>query len=114
LPYKYKLADYNGQAINTYPSGGTSATTINVGSTLFFKSVKVSYLVRILSTYGFTYSGSIFSSPDFTNLYLYQGTPTTGSTVTSFIIAMTNTWFSFNSGGGFTALFSFLLVIQLI
>jgi hypothetical protein len=30
LPYKYILADYNGQATYTSTSGGTSATTINV------------------------------------------------------------------------------------
>jgi hypothetical protein len=61
------LADYNGQHIST--SGGTSATTINVD--YLVPSVKVSYLWdNLFSTYGFTYSGSIFSSPDFTNLYL--------------------------------------------
>jgi hypothetical protein len=69
LPYKYILADYNGQATYTSTSGGTSATTINVD--YLVPSVKVSYLWdNLFSTYGFTYSGSIFSSPDFTNLYL--------------------------------------------
>jgi hypothetical protein len=69
IPYKYILADYNGQATYTSTSGGTSATTINVD--YLVPSVKVSYLWdNLFSTYGFTYSGSIFSSPDFTNLYL--------------------------------------------
>jgi hypothetical protein len=70
LPYKYILADYNGQATYTSTSGGIS----NNYKCRLLPSVKVSYLWdNLFSTYGFTYSGSIFSSPDFTNLYLtYQ------------------------------------------
>jgi hypothetical protein len=67
LLYKYILADYNGQ--NIIYIWWWSATTINVD--YLVPSVKVSYLWdNLFSTYGFTYSGSIFSSPDFTNLYL--------------------------------------------
>jgi hypothetical protein len=66
---RFSLRRFNGQATYTSTSGGTSATTINVD--YLVPSVKVSYLWdNLFSTYGFTYSGSIFSSPDFTNLYL--------------------------------------------
>jgi hypothetical protein len=68
LPYKYILADYNGQS--TYvASGTTSGSTINID--YLVPSVKVSYLWdKIFEKYGFTYDGTIFSNDDFLNLWL--------------------------------------------
>jgi hypothetical protein len=83
LPYKYILADYNGKATYTSTSGATTATTINID--YLVPSVKVGYLWdNIFTQYGYTYDGSIFSNPDFTNLWLTypKGTPADlGSTV---------------------------------
>jgi hypothetical protein len=74
-----------------------SATTINVD--YLVPSVKVSYLWdNLFSTYGFTYSGSIFFTRFYKSIFnISKGTPTTGSTVTSFTsIAMTNTTIGFH------------------
>lgn len=62
LDYCYIIADYNGKSIY-------SGDTLNID--YMIPSVKVSYLWdRIFETYGFTYSGSIFSGTDFTNLWM--------------------------------------------
>jgi hypothetical protein len=62
LPYKYIVADYNGKMIY-------NNNRINVD--YLVPSAKASYLWnKIFDTYGFTYSGSIFNTVDFTNLWL--------------------------------------------
>ena len=62
LDYCYIIADYNGKSIY-------SGDTLNID--YLIPSVKVSYLWdRIFDTYGFTYTGSIFSGTDFTNLWM--------------------------------------------
>lgn len=62
LPYKYIVADFNGKMIY-------NTNRINID--YLVPSAKVSYLWnKIFDTYGFTYSGSIFNTVDFTNLWL--------------------------------------------
>jgi hypothetical protein len=62
LPYKYLVADYNGEMVY-------NTNSINID--YLVPSAKVSYLWnKIFDTYGFTYSGSIFNTVDFTNLWL--------------------------------------------
>jgi hypothetical protein len=62
LNYKYLIADYNGEMIY-------NINRINID--YLVPSVKVSYLWnKIFTTYGFTYSGSIFNTVNFTNLWL--------------------------------------------
>lgn len=62
LDYCYIIADYNGKSI-------ISGDTLNID--YLIPSVKISYLWnRIFETYGFTYSGSIFQSEDFNNLWM--------------------------------------------
>ena len=62
LNYKYLVADYNGEMVY-------NTNRINID--YLVPSAKVSYLWnKIFDTYGFTYSGSIFNTIDFTNLWL--------------------------------------------
>ncbi len=62
LPYKYIVADFNGKMIY-------NTNRINID--YLVPSAKVSYLWnKIFTSYGFTYSGSIFNTVDFTNLWL--------------------------------------------
>jgi hypothetical protein len=62
LNYKYIVADYNGLMIY-------NNNRINID--YLVPSAKVSYLWnKIFDTYGFTYSGSVFNTEDFTNLWL--------------------------------------------
>ena len=62
LNYKYLVADYNGEMIY-------NTNRINID--YLVPSAKVSYLWnKIFTTYGFTYSGSVFNTVDFTNLWL--------------------------------------------
>jgi hypothetical protein len=76
LNYKYLVADYNGEMVY-------NTNRINID--YLVPSAKVSYLWnKIFTTYGFTYSGSVFNTVDFTNLWLsypksipFQGTPIT-------------------------------------
>jgi hypothetical protein len=76
LNYKYLVADYNGEMVY-------NTNRINID--YLVPSAKVSYLWnKIFDTYGFTYSGSVFNTVDFTNLWLsypksipFQGTPIT-------------------------------------
>lgn len=75
LPYKYLVADYNGEMVY-------NTNRINID--YLVPSAKVSYLWnKIFTTYGFTFEGSIFNTVDFTNLWLsypksipIAGTPT--------------------------------------
>lgn len=62
LNYKYLVADYNGQMVY-------NTNRINID--YLVPSAKVSYLWnKIFTTYGFTFSGSVFNTIDFTNLWL--------------------------------------------
>ena len=62
LNYKYIVADYNGKMVY-------NSNRINID--YLVPSAKVSYLWnKIFTEYGFTYSGSIFNTVDFTNLWL--------------------------------------------
>jgi hypothetical protein len=62
LPYKYIVADYNGEKVY-------NSNRINID--YIVPSAKVSYLwYKIFDTYGFTYEGSVFNTVDFTNLWL--------------------------------------------
>jgi hypothetical protein len=62
LNYKYIVADYNGLMVY-------NTNRINID--YLVPSAKVSYLWnKIFTTYGFTYSGSVFNTVDFTNLWL--------------------------------------------
>jgi hypothetical protein len=62
LNYKYLVADYNGEMVY-------NTNRINID--YLVPSAKVSYLWnKIFDTYGFTYSGSVFNTVDFTNLWL--------------------------------------------
>lgn len=71
--YTYIIADYNG--LNTYLKGGI--TYINVD--YLVPSLNNKYLWdKVFSTIGYTYSGSIFSSELFTNLWItYPKAPPT-------------------------------------
>lgn len=66
LNFKYIIADYGGK--NTY----TAATYNEIFNIDYLvPSIKVSYLWdKMFTEYGFTYSGSVFTSSDFTNLWL--------------------------------------------
>jgi hypothetical protein len=62
LPYKYLVADYNGEMVY-------NTNRINID--YIVPSAKVSYLWnKIFTENGFTYSGSVFNTVDFTNLWL--------------------------------------------
>jgi hypothetical protein len=62
LNYKYLVADYNGKMVY-------NNNRINID--YLVPSAKVSYLWnKIFTQYGFTYSGSVFNTVDFTNLWL--------------------------------------------
>jgi hypothetical protein len=62
-PYKYILADYNGQAVYDVDN------KINID--YLIPSVKASWLVDAIQTYsGFTFNGSFKTDPDYTDLYL--------------------------------------------
>lgn len=61
-PYRYILADYNGKT--TY-----AGNRINID--YLVPSVNVKYLWdKVFSTFGYTYSGSVFTTEAFTNLWL--------------------------------------------
>lgn len=63
LPYRYILADYNGD------NGDTSNGTVNIDYQV--PSVNVKWLWdRIFEKFEFTYSGTIFETEDFTNLWM--------------------------------------------
>ncbi|TRX34961.1 hypothetical protein FNW52_12530 [Flavobacterium sp. ZT3R18] len=69
LNYKYIIADYNGK--NEYTTTGATAATTYINIDYQIPSAKVSYLWnRIFDFAGFSYSGSVFSNIDFTNLYM--------------------------------------------
>lgn len=62
LNYKYIVADFNGKMIY-------NTNRINID--YLVPSAKVSYLWnKIFTEYGFTYSGTVFNTVDFTNLWL--------------------------------------------
>jgi hypothetical protein len=62
LNYKYLVADYNGNMIY-------NTNRINID--YLVPSAKVSYLWnKVFTTFGFTYSGTVFNTVDFTNLWL--------------------------------------------
>jgi hypothetical protein len=64
-PYMYILADYNGKNLADSPIGGA----INIDYQV--PAAKVSYIWdQIFSYSNFTYSGSVFDTDDFTNLYM--------------------------------------------
>ncbi len=68
-PYKYIIADYNGEAMY-------DTNKINID--YLVPSVKVSWLVSQIETYsGFTFNGGFKTNPDFLNLYMTypKGTP---------------------------------------
>lgn len=74
LPYKYILADYGGKTQYQSVVSGATASTINID--YLVPSVKVSYLwEKIYEKYNFTYSGSVFTTDDFKNLYLTYPKP---------------------------------------
>lgn len=63
--YKYIIADYNGKSVYS----ASTVTTINTD--YLIPSVNVKFLWdKIFQKYNCTYSGSVFNSPDFTNLYM--------------------------------------------
>lgn len=62
LNYRYILADYNGD-------NGTEANAVNIDYQV--PSVRVSHIWhRIFETFGFGYSGPVFESPNFQNLWM--------------------------------------------
>lgn len=66
--YRYILADYNGQT--TYRVGFLSAV-YRVNADYLIPSVRIGYLWnKIFGTYGFTYSGAIFQTEAFKNLWM--------------------------------------------
>lgn len=67
LPYRYILADYNGE--RTYQNTGSAYNDIYVD--YMVPSVNVAWLWdKIFTHYGFTYTGGIFESEEFKNLWL--------------------------------------------
>ena len=63
LPYKYIVADYNGDTT------ATAANMLNID--YLIPSARVSYLwQRIFDTHGVTWSGSVFNTQNFKNLWL--------------------------------------------
>ncbi|TRW22572.1 hypothetical protein FMM05_16970 [Flavobacterium zepuense] len=66
--YKYIMANYNG-ATHYIPPSFPPQLVVNVDYLL--PSVNVSWLwQKVFTQYGFTYSGSVFNSEDFTNLWV--------------------------------------------
>jgi len=77
LPYLYILADYNGNPGDTTPETGTPHVNIDY----LVPSVKVSWLWDlVMSTFDVTYSGAVFNTFNFQNLWLTfpKGLGTTG------------------------------------
>ncbi|MEE1898028.1 hypothetical protein V1389_06765 [Flavobacterium rakeshii] len=69
LPYRYILADYNGQY--TYLKGNNPNHSPIIFIDYLVPSINVAWLWdKIFKKYGFEYSGSIFESDDFKNLWL--------------------------------------------
>jgi len=63
--YKYILADYNGKVFYT----NATVETLNID--YLVPSVSVAYLWNKIATFfGYTFSGSVFSLPEFTSLYM--------------------------------------------
>lgn len=63
LPYRYILADYNGN------TGSTNTGQVNID--FLVPSVNVAWLWgRIFQSLGFTYSGAVFNTPNFKNLWM--------------------------------------------
>ena len=88
LNYKYLVADYNGKMVY-------NTNRINID--YLVPSAKVSYLWnKIFTEYGFTYSGSVFNTVDFTNFWLsYPKSPAPSTPPTEIFngqtISVTNT-----------------------
>ena len=76
-PYRYILADYNGKS-TIIPTGSTF-TAINTD--FLIPSCKVKYLWdRIFDNYGFEYSGEVFTTEAFENLWMTYPKSTSGAT----------------------------------
>ncbi|MEC4050659.1 hypothetical protein OX284_014565 [Flavobacterium sp. SUN046] len=72
LPYKYIIADYNGK--NTYNDVGGNLISIN--SDYQIPSARISYLWnRVMTFAGFTYTGSVFQTDEFLNLFMTYPNP---------------------------------------
>ena len=68
-PYKYILADYNGGTQIDYGFPNITTPTINID--YLVPSVSVAWLWNLIfTTYGISYSGSIFNMQEFKNLWL--------------------------------------------
>lgn len=114
LPYSYLVADYNGKTHYDVDN------KINID--YLSPSAKVSYLWnKIFDTFGFTYSGSVFSNPKFTNLWITypKGIDTTTPTpptkiydvtLGGFIVPTPNIYFN---GNTFTSLVNQTIGIKL-
>jgi len=75
LPYKYIIADYNGQCLYD---------TDKINIDYLVPSVKASYLIEQIELYsGFTLNGSFKTNPDFENLWLSypKGSPDSTTTM---------------------------------
>lgn len=73
MPYRYIIADYNGNI------GDLQSNTVNID--YLVPSVSIKYLWnKIFEQYNTTYSGSVFSTQNFTNLWMTypKGDATTG------------------------------------
>lgn len=84
LPYKYIIADFNGAATKVgYP---------NINADYLIPSVNVEWLwIQIFEYLGFTYSGDVFSTPDFKDLWLtYPKGTTVGLDVTTPLLDVTS------------------------
>lgn len=77
LPYKYIIADYNG--------GATILGSTDINADYLIPSVKVSWLFnKVMEKIGFNYSGSIFTSQEFLDLWLtYPKGTTIGSGISN-------------------------------
>ncbi|RYJ44534.1 hypothetical protein [Flavobacterium beibuense] len=68
LPYRYILADYNGKRIY---SRGLLGAPDRINIDYMVPSINAAWLWdKIFSHYGFTYTGSVFESDEFKNLWL--------------------------------------------
>lgn len=84
LPYKYIIADFNG--------GATKIGFPDIDADFLIPSVKVEHIWNKIFEYlGFTYSGNVFQTPDFTDLWVtYPKGTTVGLDQTTPLLDVTN------------------------
>ena len=98
--YKYILADYNGSTVAPALNFDTNPVSLIkcIDMDYLIPSVKVHYLWEaIFAKYGFTWSGSVFETEDFKNLYITFPAGVTSNDLNTTLLESTD--YTFNAYG---------------